>query len=250
MKTYVINMEKDILKRQNILSQLEKQPTLDFEIIKACEGRLLDETTLKEWGYPLFKEKYKQMGTLPAFGCAISHYSVYNKVVDNNLDFALILEDDAILSQELSKNLKQIEIYLAQVRDPAIILLTPDFIYSINEKPLFLFDQFKLMSLWQGYMSTGYIVNKSAALLLKDRLFPIRYFADEWGVFKKLGLKIQGVIPHLISYSGELGEIGTSQLRQDESIFIRFRHFLGRLKAKLYEVNRERDGYRRSKRIW
>ena len=243
-------MKKDILKRQNILSQLEKQPALDFEIVEACEGKLLAETDLKELGYPIFKEKYKQMGTLPAFGCSISHYSVYNRIVDNNLDYALILEDDAILSPELSENLKQIEIYLKELSDPAIILLTPDFIYSIKETPLLLFDKFKLMSLWQGYMATGYIVNKFAALLLKDRLFPIRYFADEWGVFKKFGLKIQGVIPHLVSYSGELGEIGTSQLRQDESIFIRFRHFLGRLKAKLYEVNRERDGYRRSKRIW
>lgn len=243
-------MKKDVAKRQNILNQLEHHPELDAEIIEACEGRKLQEDELKRLGYPVFKNKYGDFGTLPAFGCSVSHLSVYDKIIENGDDVALVLEDDVILSSELTKELSPIYEFMRQTNQPMVILLTPDFIYNIKEQSKHISEKFRIVNLVAGYMATGYLLNGEGARLLSEKLRPIRHVADDWKSFKSYGLNVFGVTPHLVSYSGELGEIGQSQRPKDEPILLRLRHLLGRTKAHCFEILRHLKGYRRSKRIW
>ena len=73
MKTFIINMAKDIAKRAAIEAQLEKYPELDYEIFPAVEGAKLSGEKLIEYGYEAFLNKYVSFGTLPSFGCSIPH---------------------------------------------------------------------------------------------------------------------------------------------------------------------------------
>lgn len=250
MKTFVINMKKDIVKRDNILSQLKHHPELDAHIIEACEGKKLEESELERLGYKGFKAKYGDFGTLPAFGCSVSHFSVYNRMVSNNEQLALILEDDVILGNDIANVMPALINVIASADAPIAILLTPDFIYQSKNEPVAVCGDYKVVSCCRGYMTTGYIVNFAAAKLLTSKLIPIRHVADDWSAFKKMGLNVYGVVPHLVSYSGELGEIGRSQRGKREPIHTQIRHVFGRAKAKIHEISCYFKGYRRSKRLW
>lgn len=249
MKTYIINMAKDVAKREQILAQLKDFPKGDVEIFEACEGRKLTEPELQYLGYLKFKQKYGAFGTLPAFGCSISHYSLYKKIAGGN-DAALILEDDAILSENLYAKLQALHEYINTLHTAAIILLTPEFIY--NKKDLFTIgnNTIQVAKVKSGCMTTGYIINAEAAKLLSTKLFPIRYLADEWGEFVKMGLSLYGVVPHIVSYSREFGEIGMSQIGQNKSLLTTVHFFLGGIKAKVVYMLKRLKGYRISKRLW
>ena len=84
-------------------------------------------------------------------------------------------------------------------------------------------------------MTSGYIINHSAAILLKEKLQPIQFLADQWDEFAQLGINLLGIVPHLISYPNELGEIGLSQHNNyKKNIWQKIRHYLAGIKGKIY----------------
>lgn len=242
-------MEKDIEKKTQILSQLD-HTSLNYEIFKACEGRKLTDIQLKELGYDLFiLQNGKRAGSLPAFGCSVSHYSIYKKMSSEKIEYALILEDDSILSEKLEDSIKQISSLIADTEDPTVILLTPEFRYH-NKSKIIQINEFSICCVTGGYMTTGYLINLAGARLLAERLYPIRYVADAWSDFIKMGLKVYGITPHLVSYSGLLGEIGLSIRPDDEPLMLKLRHYAGRFKALITNAIAYLRGYRKSKRTW
>lgn len=250
MKAYYINMVKDTAKRALIESQVSTFSMLVPELFQAVEGRKMSNEALQHLGYPEFKAKYGNFGTLPAFGCSMSHFNLYNKMAKASEESALILEDDAILSPKLANELQPIEEYINKVGSPAVILLTPDFIYHKSECLSKTSNGTSIVKVENGCMTSGYIINKAAAQLLSSVLFPIRFIADEWAEFQKLGLTIYGVVPHLVSYPEGLGEIGRSQHLIKESTLKKLRHVVGRCKARLFHIIRYCKGYRKSYKLW
>ena len=45
-------------------------------------------------------------------GCALSHLKIYQKTVDEDIPYALILEDDTLFDTEFPKYLNDLEIFL------------------------------------------------------------------------------------------------------------------------------------------
>ena len=234
IKTYILNMEKDVRKRAIIKSQLEHQKELDVYFFKAIEGKKLTEKELSEWvDMPAMTKRYHNFVTLPAIGCALSHWNVYKLMITQQDRYALILEDDALLSSDLANKIKQLEPLLLK-NDPVAILLTPEFVYSTNDK-VESFENYDVYRLNNGIMNSGYILNQAAAVLLKEELFPIQYLADQWNEIINIGVKIFGVVPHLISYPDGLGEIGTSQHNNyQKSNLQKIRHYLAGIKGKVF----------------
>lgn len=250
LKTYVINMEKDKVKKESILSQISNHNQLMPEIIRACEGSKLTEEQQIKLGYSLFKGRYGYGATLPAFGCAISHHLVYTLMSTNENNYALILEDDAIICDKIDSYLEDLINFISSKETPCVILLTPEFIYQKSSHKFKCKDHF-ITSVIGGYMNTGYMLNKQAAKLLSSSLFPIRYVADAWSAFVKLGIDLYGVFPHLISYGDQPGEIGQSiRTCSKRSIMQKFLHKLGRMKAKILNIYMFMKGIRWSKKIW
>lgn len=252
--TFVVNMEKDFEKRKSISLQLKKTKLLDWHIISACEGKRLSSEELKSYGFESFKTKYGSFGTLPAFGCSISHWQLYKKIVEENISVALILEDDALICEDTEKVASDIAQWLNTKSLPIAILLTPDFIFHNKSKAILQSAsnkvEYVLRNITTGYMTSGYMLNLAAAKLLAEKLFPINYIADCWSDFHKFGLHLMGVGPHVVSYSGELGEIGRSQHSENEPMILRIRHKLGRLKAQINGLVKYAKGYRKSEKKW
>lgn len=248
MKTYVVNMLKDESKRTNMIEQLESYPELDYEIFAAIEGRKLSSIQRAECISPKFKERYGKIATLPAAGCSLSHYEIYKSIVEQGINYALILEDDAILSPGIY-SINKISRVLENDM-PIAILLTPDFWYTTNSKRDQIDNNHILVELTDGYMTSGYLINQAGAKLLLDRLYPIQYTADAWSIFMSFGLKLYGIVPHIVSFPDGIGEIGQSQLLIEETKVQKLRHIVGRFKSRLYSVVRYIKGVRKSEKIW
>lgn len=251
MKTYIVNMEKDTAKRAAIEHQLQTHPELDYQIWKATEGRKLSKEELDRTGYNEFRKKYGDFGTLPAFGCSLSHYYIYQDVASSSDKVALILEDDAILSNEFSNYINVLQSYVTALNEPAAVLLTPDFVYKKNQLLHMEDVPLCITPVLFGYMTSGYLINKRGAELLTKTIFPIRFIADEWNEFHRLGLNIYGVVPHIVSFQDGLGEIGQSQqLTANDSILKKCRHSLGRIKGIILKRINYLKGIRYSAKEW
>jgi len=100
---FIINLDKDINKRKYMLS-LCKKLSLDCHIFNAINGYLLKEEEIKkkysenkaisEFGKPL---------TLGEIGCFLSHLSIYKKMIEENIEEAIVLEDDVSLTNNFKK---------------------------------------------------------------------------------------------------------------------------------------------------
>jgi len=252
LKTYVINMEKDVEKRLTITNQLQHLNNLQWELFKACEGKKLSEAEKSYLGYAAFKEKFGRRGTLPAFGCSVSHLRIYQDIINNHIPVALILEDDALLCSVTEAACIEIAHEITQSPEPVAVLLTPDFIYRQNDfkKELRIDNHYAMRKVVAGYMTSGYLINLSGATLLSKNLFPVKYIADCWSDFISMGLSLYGVTPHIISFPDGIGEIGRSQINMNTSPLLRFRHLLGRMKGKIQYGLSLAKGYKKSQKYW
>ena len=68
-------------------------------------GKKLPASVLESVDYDFYPKHYLSPKplTLGEIGCAISHIKVYEHMVENNIKSAIILEDDAIVSQHFKE---------------------------------------------------------------------------------------------------------------------------------------------------
>ena len=239
-------MLKDVSKKVAMEAQLASHSELDWQFWEAVEGRRLTPTQQAEMILQEFRERYGRSSTLPAAGCSLSHIGIYRDMVANDISHALILEDDARLQPDL--HLDKIN-GLIETDRPVAVLLTSDFWYT--NTPVSKIDgKHSIFPVYEGYMTSGYMINKAGAQLLLEHIYPVQYTADAWKIFITFGLNLYGVVPHIISYPEDFGEIGRSQISEDEPIILKIRHFCGRQKAKLYSSILRLRGCRHSVRKW
>ena len=92
MRIFVINLEKSREKRDKISSILNNYTT-NYEFFNAINGKELKTNEYNinlDWYNPCDNTHM----TLGEIGCALSHYNVWKKIVDENIENAIILEDD------------------------------------------------------------------------------------------------------------------------------------------------------------
>lgn len=239
-------MLKDTAKRSTIEKQLSSHPELEYTIWKAVEGRKLSEDEQRDKVLQEFFTRYGRNATLPAVGCALSHIGIYQEMINSNTEYALILEDDAILSNNLYLGSM---VKLLESDNPVVILLTPDFWYRMENKVMKVDETHDCFSLTNGYMASGYIINKKASEMLIPLNTPVKYVADEWAAFVKNGLKLYGIVPHVISYPDGCGEIGRSQSVR-KTTYEKLRAILVKVYIKYLNAKSFLKGNRKSRKLW
>jgi glycosyl transferase family 25 len=76
----------------------------DFERVSAIDGSKLDHDALTRiYDAELNYQQYHSVLTPGEIGCYLSHRKVWQKIVNENLYFALVFEDDFINNAALSK---------------------------------------------------------------------------------------------------------------------------------------------------
>lgn len=108
-KILVINLDSSedrLLSMGNQLAELG----MDFERIAGVRGsELSEEEKSAVYDRQVNIKKYYKLLNDGEIGCYLSHVRCYEKIVSDQLDFALILEDDAILTPDIVKFIDQID---------------------------------------------------------------------------------------------------------------------------------------------
>jgi glycosyl transferase, family 25 len=96
---FVISLP-DSPRRLSMERQLSRWPG-KWTFIDAVDGHALSPSDLEKIYDPKLAEKsYGRPLALPEIGCALSHRLVYERMLAERLEYALVLEDDAILKDE------------------------------------------------------------------------------------------------------------------------------------------------------
>jgi len=162
---------------------------IDFEILNAVDGQSLTETQMMELCDMEQVRKFPTWLTSGAIGCALSHRLAYERMINENLPYALILEDDIELPKDILKVLMALE---TAVKNDEVILL-----YYQNPRELLLSsvqsESVGLAALMYPMHETGpitaaaYVIGNNAAKNLLNHILPVRVCADSWGYFYNKG---------------------------------------------------------------
>ncbi len=104
---FIINLKKDKLKKEH-MQELCQKYDLQVNFIEAVYGK---ELSREENNASYSKEKsIREIGREMSegeIGCALSHKMVYQKMISNNIQDAIVFEDDVEFDENLLKVIKQ-----------------------------------------------------------------------------------------------------------------------------------------------
>lgn len=174
-----------MVRRKYIIEHLNKL-NLDYEIFDAIDGRdLTKEDISKYCSAEIVKQFPLKEFTEGIIGCALSHYSIYKTIVERELKYAFVIEDDIALPENIKDVLDELE---QNIKKNEIILL---YYFGTGSKPLrisvigeqILKTGRLLYPLGFPYSASAYVVDSEAALNLSKQYLPIRSAADWWQNF-------------------------------------------------------------------
>jgi glycosyl transferase family 25 len=189
VKVFAINLEHSVDRKEHILDEC-KRHNLEPILFKAVDGSKLSEEQLSEM---VLDHKINGI-TKKEIGCALSHIGVYKRIVDENINLALILEDDAVLNDNISSVLHEISIFNESTDKPFVYLLNEPNSYIKNKE--IKLSSITLYRVFDARGAHGYVINYKAAKSLSNYLLPVRLVADEWKYFQYgTNIKIYAVVP-------------------------------------------------------
>jgi glycosyl transferase family 25 len=197
LHTWVINLDKDRERWQRIAAQCAEHLApagLAWTRISAVSGRDLSEAertrSLDVNGY---RRRHGKEPVLGELGCYLSHLAVMRALLASPCRYALVLEDDALLTPALAPALQALRAHpgrwdmvkLSQVHRGTprpVLTLAPGLQLAV------------MLSRCTG--SSAYLVNRRAAEAYLQRLLPMQLPYDH--VFDRgwdLGLKVRLAVP-------------------------------------------------------
>ena len=97
---FIISLKSDIERREKIAKLLDDL-NISFEFFDAIDYRSDEFKDKKNDAAVNSHAKYVEM-TEPEMACTLSHLAVYQQIIDRNLQWALVLEDDVYFDRRLS----------------------------------------------------------------------------------------------------------------------------------------------------
>ena len=203
MKILIINLARAMDRKRFMQQQLDALG-LDYEFIDGTDYRNMSEADFRANCHEraLTGSNYLK----GVFAASLSHLKAYKKIVAENLDYALVCEDDAVFPANIKQLLEELAV---ELKPTEIILLS---YYSHLQKPLVLSNR-NATELKHGLAlllpvdidpvasAMAYIVPKQVAADLVRVLMPVNHVPDRWGTFyNKGGFKqLRCLYPHVMS---------------------------------------------------
>ncbi|MBF9254863.1 glycosyltransferase family 25 protein [Pontibacter sp. 172403-2] len=189
-KIFVINLKRDFARNVFITNHLNSLG-LNFTLVEAIDVLGLTPAVYKELvDEAAIAPKVKWL-TKGAIGCALSHLKVYEMIVRQDLDYALVLEDDCLLDnttafilEDLAHNLALNEVVLLHYRSWKTIHLAQARSTQLTGKYR-LYEPQKPYSLGSA---VAYVITREACRNLSGFLLPVRGSSDEWNRFLREGI--------------------------------------------------------------
>lgn len=197
---YVVNLEKDKNRKENVLVQLKKQNINNFKFVKAVDGNKLTDEELKNHVFQNKKNSYKWHIKLsnPEIGCALSHIKIYEDFINSKYQLAVVFEDDILFKYNFDNEIKTL-IFDCFSRKKQILLLGE--LKQFFKKALIKSQRFKIVNTETAYSTFAYVINKEAARAILDFNYPIKTVADNHLLWKLyLGINVYGIDPIFIDH--------------------------------------------------
>lgn len=204
LKIYIINLKKSIERKEHMESQLLKLGLINSsEFIEAVDGSLLSENIYSE----LIDEKLSQFIiqrslTRGEVGCYLSHFKIYKKMMEENLKYSIVFEDDVYINDKLLEFIKVINFINPEIDYINFANFPESSIFFKSER--LVSSNFCLKKHVEGIWGTyGYYISLAGAkkLIASDvskTLVPIDYLCRSFGK-EKLDMRV--LHPHIVKTS-------------------------------------------------
>ncbi|XP_049884611.1 glycosyltransferase 25 family member [Pectinophora gossypiella] len=223
---YMINLARRTTRRE-LMEQSFKELAMDVKLVEGVDGRTLDFTNLGALGVtlmPNYEDPYhKRPMKTGEIGCFLSHYYIWQEVVEKGYQRVLVLEDDIHFTPYFRI---KILLLLSELED-----LDWELVY-IGRK--IMTDDEEMVSRYTSrpgytYWTLGYILNQSGAqklinakplekMLPVDEFLPIMFNEhpnDTWkSYFPNRDLKALSAAPLLVHpthYTGQEGYVSDTE---------------------------------------
>jgi glycosyl transferase, family 25 len=194
---FVINLERSEHRRAFILNHLS-QLGFSAAIFPAVDGRALDIAELERSGIyreAVAQQKFSRSLSPAEIACTLSHLRLHEKIVREDIDTAIVLEDDAMFVDDIDQRLAAL---LGSVPpDWDLVQL----IYSCQdcEAASDAVVRFRMRTS-MPVASAGYVIRKSGAQKMVNNGYPVRYPADSLiGRSPRWGTNVYGARPQLVT---------------------------------------------------
>lgn len=226
VRTFVINALQATKRRKHIEQELSTFLFLDVEFVPAIMGKELSPEEIENsFDVEYYKKRSRTSLSPGVIGCTLSHRLCYKKLLEGDDNFALILEDDAILSNDIQIILPILYNNIRNMVEPTVIILSPSYTYTTMTRH----ESYNLCDCFEATMAIGYLINKSAAYSILNGVIRPHYVADDWYYFrKKAGIAVKAVEPCLVYWDdAEL----PSQINESkkEEVISKLYMFIGKL---------------------
>lgn len=164
MKNIVISLKNATDRREHIINEFSKQG-IDFEFFDAITPDLLDETCQK-LGINLIKNQRLSNGEKAVF---LSHVYLWQKMLDENIEYLAIFEDDVFLGKNAHLFLNH-DAWVQDIKFDIIKLETWKELVHLSHNNINIFER-QLKILKSTHVGAcGYIISQKAAAWLVNYL--------------------------------------------------------------------------------
>lgn len=195
MKAYIINLDCDTLRREDMLDKIAATPVADAEIFDAVDGRTMSpDEAARRFDFERFARMHRSPRPNPGeVGCSLSHYSLWQRIAAGR-EPAIILEDDIHFTGPWKQPLEYCADWLAS-DEPRVVLMVRQFFYRRAKEVL---PGVRAARPISACGTECYIINPAGARLLVNLGRP-HYVADEWDYYASQGLQISALLDHPVS---------------------------------------------------
>jgi GR25 family glycosyltransferase involved in LPS biosynthesis len=188
MKAYIINLERLVERRQHVVAEAEKHG-LDYEIVSAVDGGSVPSEEIRNLADMDAVSRNPEWLSDRILATSLSHRKVYEKIIADGVEIALVLEDDVTFFDNFATIADMVAEHLsgADVALLHFVSFEPLGLSSKNAKVLANGNKLVYPLTLTGVGSAAaYILTRDAAQNLFDRLIPLRTAPDSWNDFVDL----------------------------------------------------------------
>lgn len=193
---FVINLERSRYRREFMLSYLARLG-VNAQIFQAVDGAKLNLDELHNHGIyddAIAHQKFSRSLSSAEIACTLSHLGIYQKMIEEDIPMAMILEDDAMFSQGTANKISSV---LSELPGDweflQLYYLCKEYVHVTDN--MVSFPAKNLMPVG----SAGYLIRNSGAKKILENGFPICYPADSLiGRCPRWGVILYGIKPSCI----------------------------------------------------
>jgi Glycosyltransferase family 25 (LPS biosynthesis protein) len=183
---------------------------MDYQIIEGVDGRDLDVDNPVLVAPSLVTSYPFPAGVA---GCALSHLRVYQAMLADGLDSALVLEDDVILPADLGSLIDAVAGHLTGAEVALLFYKLYQGPFRMSLKGSVSLPSGRLLALpldvRQAVGGVAYLITRKACERMTERMPPVQVEADSWGFHYQQGLldRVRCVVPRPVSTSPEFASM-------------------------------------------